>query len=81
VLRLSLISGESIAVTVENLEEWLLRRVGAMRNAAPSEVPDTSDLSGAIGILEAVAADGGEWIARARRRRYAAASDGDSEAG
>lgn len=72
--QLSLVNGQSIHITVENLEEWLLRRVGKARNASPFEMPDTSDLTGALGILEAVAADGSEWIARARARRRKAAS-------
>ncbi|WP_141579470.1 hypothetical protein [Actinomadura sp. WMMA1423] len=72
--QLSLVNGQNIHITVENLEEWLLRRVGEARNGSPFEMPDTSDLTGALGVLEAVAADGSEWITRARARRRNASS-------
>ncbi|WP_084262473.1 hypothetical protein [Actinomadura formosensis] len=72
--QLSLVNGQNILITVENLEEWLLRRVSEGRNASPLKMPDTSDLTGALSILEAVAADGSAWITRARARRRNAAS-------
>lgn len=60
--RLSLTSGEEISITVENLDEWILQD-------GQDQVPDNSEFTGALRILEAVAADGRDWIERARKRR------------
>ncbi|MFC5749805.1 hypothetical protein [Actinomadura rugatobispora] len=60
--RLTLTSGEPISITVENLD-------GAILEDDQNRVPDDSEFTGALRILEAVAADGRDWIARARKRR------------
>ncbi|KAB2342190.1 hypothetical protein [Actinomadura rudentiformis] len=60
--RLSLVSGNEISITVENLDEWILQD-------DQNHVPDNSEFTGALRILEAVAADGRDWIERARKRR------------
>ena len=69
VFQLSLIDGGDIEIVVEDLNEWHAERTESEPDPASVEVPDTSDLAGALRILEAVAADGREWIAQARTRR------------
>lgn len=69
IFRLSLVSGQHIDITVENLEEWLFQRTEGGQGATHDGIPDTSDLTGAFGILEAIAADGSSWVSRARERR------------
>jgi hypothetical protein len=58
---LSLTNGEKLAITVENLDEWILQD-GA------GQVPDNSEFTGALRLLEAITADGRDWVARARKR-------------
>jgi hypothetical protein len=69
VFQLSLTNGQGIDITVENLDEWIHRRPHHGPDSSPTWTPDTSDLTGALQILEAVAADGSDWIAQARERR------------
>jgi hypothetical protein len=64
--RLALMDGRTIDVDVTSLDEWLLDP--ARDDETPPPIPDTSDLAGALQILEAVAADGREWIAKAKAR-------------
>jgi hypothetical protein len=66
--RLSLMDGQNINVLVDNfdgLSDYGLENPAALLDLAL----DTSGVSGALRVLEAVAAEGREWIARERQRR------------
>ena len=67
--RLSLVNGQDIDITMENLREGVFERIEDDPDSMATSVADTSDVTGAMGILEAVAADGREWITKARARR------------
>lgn len=67
--RLSLDNGQYMDITVENLDAWLLKLLHDDKEAAQEWAPDNSDLAGALRILEAVAAEGKEWIVQAKARR------------
>ncbi|MDN3351701.1 hypothetical protein [Actinomadura sp. DC4] len=63
---LSLTNNETIVITVENFDAALLpQRPG---DDEPRATPDLADLTGALSLLEAVAADGRKWIEQARIR-------------
>ncbi len=81
--RLSLTNGQDIDIAVENLQEGLLERIEDDPDSLESPVADIADVTGAMGILEAVAADGREWItkARARRRRRMRQQEPDASDG
>lgn len=67
--QLSLVNDETIAIRVTNFDDGLVDR---MRESAWSMLElalDVAGLSGALRILEAVAAESKEWIARENDRR------------
>lgn len=63
---LSLTNGQKIGVKVENFDATLLEQPPEQDESLPA--PDLSDLTGALSLLEAVAADGRKWIEQARIR-------------
>lgn len=63
---LSLTNRETITITVENFDAALLQRMPG--DEEPQSTPDLADLTGALSLLEAVAADGTKWIEQARIR-------------
>ncbi|MEW9549803.1 hypothetical protein [Nonomuraea sp. NPDC050783] len=69
--RLSLVNRQHIDVLVDNYEEGLFDRVRENINFLTALALDTSGVTGALRILEAVSAEGREWLVheRARRRR------------
>ncbi|OLT38056.1 hypothetical protein BJF79_28060 [Actinomadura sp. CNU-125] len=68
--RLTLVGGNEITVMVENLDALPARGASGDANAAGgTPPPGGDDLDGALRLLEAVAADGREWIAQARSRQ------------
>jgi len=64
--HLSLTNGQQIAIKLENFDATLLERLPD--GEEPRSTPDLSDLTGALSLLEAVAADGRKWIEQARIR-------------
>ncbi|MEU5876419.1 hypothetical protein [Spirillospora sp. NPDC047279] len=66
--RLTLTSRETVEITVENLDGWISQWLEGSQDEVP-EIPVNTDLDGALRLLEAVAADGREWIAQARARQ------------
>jgi hypothetical protein len=68
VFRLSLVDGQDIEIVVASFNEIFDTDEG---DAKPPPVSDTAELTGALRILEAVAADGPTWIevAKARHRK------------
>jgi hypothetical protein len=69
--RLSLNNSYTINVLVENFDEGLIDKVREDSKYLLELARDTSGISAAVRILEAVAAEGREWVVqeRARRRR------------
>lgn len=81
IFRLSLDNGQHIEITVENLDAWLLRLLNDDKEAAQEWAPDSSDLIGALRVLEAVAAEGREWIIQAKERRLRRLTPNDGSSG
>ncbi|MBB5081798.1 hypothetical protein [Nonomuraea endophytica] len=69
--RLSLVNRQHIDVLVDNYEEGVFDRARETITFLTALALDTSGVTGALRILEAVSAEGREWLAheRARRRR------------
>ena len=67
--QLSLVSGQAITVVVENFDDGLLDRMREDPRRLFELALDTSGVAGALRILEAVAAEGREWITQERERR------------
>lgn len=69
--RLSLVNAQPIDVIVDNYQEGLLDRMQEDINYLYALALDVSGVTGALRILEAVSAEGREWLAneRARLRR------------
>ncbi|MEV5830749.1 hypothetical protein AB0L25_34805 [Spirillospora sp. NPDC052242] len=67
--RLTLGSGHQVDIRVEYLDAWLTRDADRRTGGDDAPPPGDSDLSGALGLLEAVAADGRDWIRQAKDRR------------
>jgi hypothetical protein len=63
---LSLTNGQNIGIKVENFDATLLEQPPEEDDSLAA--PDLSDLTGALSLLEAVAADGRKWIEQARIR-------------
>lgn len=64
--NLSLTNGQKIGIKVENFDATLLERLPDDEDSRST--PDLADLTGALSLLEAVAADGRKWIEQARIR-------------
>ncbi|MBE1531456.1 hypothetical protein [Actinomadura algeriensis] len=68
--RITLVSGHHVDITVENLDAWVLQgAAGDERTDADAPPPGEGDLSGALRLLEAAAADGREWIGQVKSRQ------------
>lgn len=67
--RLSLVNGQHIDVLVDNYEQGLFDRVREDITFLTALALDTSGVTGALRILEAVSAEGREWLAHERARR------------
>jgi len=67
--RLSLASGENITAVVENFDDGLLDRMREDPDRLYELAFDTSGVAAALRVLEAVAAEGREWIHQERARR------------
>ncbi len=67
--RLSLVNGQHLDVLVDNYEEGLFDRVREDINFLAALALDTSGVTGALRILEAVSAEGREWLIHERARR------------
>ncbi|RSN71575.1 hypothetical protein [Actinomadura sp. WAC 06369] len=69
--RLTLGSGHQVDIRVEHLDAWLARDADRRADGGDDDLPPPgdTDLSGALGLLEAVAADGRDWIRQAKDRR------------
>lgn len=69
IFALTLVSGDSVKLEVDNYD-GLLDEANTEDNTRLSQIArDSSGVAGALQILEAVAAEGREWIARERERR------------
>lgn len=68
-LRLTLNSTQSIHVIVENFDEGLIDRMREDARYLSELACDTSGVTSALRILEAVAAEGDEWVRQERARR------------
>lgn len=66
--RLTLNNAEHVEIVLENLDARNLQPTGEVPDGAPPDVSGAGDLVGALRVLEAVAADGREWIAQAKQR-------------
>src|SRR5262249_5584075 len=66
--RLSLSNGQDITVLVENFD-GLVDTTVEDKHQLVDVALDTSGVAAALHILEAIAAEGGEWIDRERERR------------
>ena len=67
--RLSLTSGEDIMAVVENFDDGFLDRMREDPDRLYELAFDTSGVAAALRVLEAVAAEGREWIHHERARR------------
>ncbi|MGW0809818.1 hypothetical protein [Nonomuraea sp. NPDC002799] len=67
--QLSLVSGQTIDVVVENFDRGLIDRMLERPQQLYELALDTSGIRGALRILEAVAAEGRDWIAQEKARR------------
>jgi hypothetical protein len=67
--KLSLVNGESVQVMVENFDEGLVDRLEDNPQSILELALDAAGVTGALGVLEAVAAEGRTWIERERNRR------------
>ncbi|MBE1589309.1 hypothetical protein ACFPOI_35920 [Nonomuraea angiospora] len=67
--QLSLVNASSIEVLMDNYEEGLIDRVQENINYLYALALDVSGVTGALRILEAVSAEGREWLTHERDRR------------
>ncbi|MEV4806274.1 hypothetical protein AB0K18_40265 [Nonomuraea sp. NPDC049421] len=67
--RLSLVNGQHIDVLVDSFEQGLIDRTREDITFLTALALDTSGVTGALRILEAVSAEGREWLAHERARR------------
>jgi hypothetical protein len=67
--RLSFVNGRDINVVVENFDDGLIDRLREDPNRLFELSLDASGVAGALRVLEAIAAEGKEWIAQERARR------------
>ncbi|WP_329253120.1 hypothetical protein OG417_10140 [Actinoallomurus sp. NBC_01490] len=65
--RLELVNRHTIGITVDTFNAVLLEQLLEEQQAPPS--PDLADLTGALSLLETVAADGRKWLEQTRIRR------------
>jgi hypothetical protein len=65
--RLVLINQYTIGITVDMFDPVLLEQLLEEQGSPP--IPDLTDLTGALNLLETVAADGREWLEQMRIRR------------
>lgn len=72
-LRLTLVNGDTMKVLVENFSGEFVEDEREDRRRLVLQALDTSGVSGALRVLEAISAEGREWLnrerARSRRRR------------
>jgi hypothetical protein len=66
---LALADGQAISVSIENFDAGFLDRVREDPNVLLELALDTSGVNGALRVLEAVAAEGQEWLVQERERR------------
>jgi hypothetical protein len=66
---LTLVSGQAFAVRVENFDEGLIDRMKERPESLLELTLDVAGITAALHTLEAVAAEGKDWIAQERRRR------------
>ena len=66
---LSFVNGRVITVNVENFDDGLIDRMREDPQRLSELALDASGVTGALRILEAIAAEGKEWIAQERARR------------
>ena len=67
--QLSFVHGRVITVVVENFDDGLIDRMREDPQRLFELALDTSGVAGALRVLEAIAAEGKEWIAQERARR------------
>ncbi|MFB9833470.1 hypothetical protein [Actinoallomurus acaciae] len=65
--RLALVNQHTIGITVDTFDPVLLEQLLEEQQSPPS--PDLADLTGALSLLEMVAADGRKWLEQTRVRR------------